>query len=71
MISELKDLLCEERLEGRRERERERERERYLITVYKLIDELEKTDKKDLPLKSEGISQNLRGHSNKMRKRRC
>ncbi len=51
-------------LQDRRERED-------LITVYKLINELEKVDREDLLLtKGEG-TRHLRGHSRKLRKGRC
>ena len=58
MVPELEDLTYEERL---KEMQLTTLRERGdLITIYKLMNNLEKTDRKDLILRRNGEARNLR-----------
>ena len=47
---------------------KERRERKDLITIYKLINNLEETDRKDLILKSKGVARNLREHKKKLQK---
>ncbi|MPC51806.1 hypothetical protein E2C01_045660 [Portunus trituberculatus] len=62
MVPELKDLTYEERL-------KEIEREK-LITLYKIVNGIEKIDMQDLVLVTDGAGR-TRGLAKKIRKRQC
>ena len=42
-----------------------------LITIYKFLNNLEETDRKDLILRRKGEARNLRGAKKELRKRNC
>ena len=73
MVLELKDLTYEERLkemelpalQARREK-------RDQITMYKIVNRIDKVDKQDLVvLKEDDGGGRMRGHSKRIRKRQC
>ncbi len=71
MVPELKDLTYEERLEEMKLSTPGKRRERGdLITVYKLMNNLEEIDRKDLILRGGREAGYLRGHM-KLKKGRC
>ena len=66
MVPELEELIYEERLkEMHLTTLKERRKRGDLITIYKLMNNLEKTDRKDLMLRRKGEARNLRGHKKK------
>ena len=69
MVPELEDLTCEERL---KEMHLTTIKERGdLITIYELMNNLEKTDRKDLILRRKVEARNLRGHKKILQKGKC
>ena len=72
MVPELKDLTDEETqkemelptLHARRERGE-------LITMYKIVNRIDKIDKQDLVVLKEDDGGRMRGHSKRIRKRQC
>ena len=72
MVLELKDLNYEERLEeiGLPTLQVRRERGD-LITMYKLVNKMEKVDRQDLVQHIEEGTRRTRGHQKKIRKSRC
>ena len=50
---------------------KERREKGYLITIYKLMNNLEETDRKDLIMKSKEEARQLRGHKKKLQKGIC
>ena len=72
MVPELKDLNYEERLEEMGLPTLQVRRERGdLITMYKLVNQIEKVDRQDLVLHMEEGTRRTRGHIKKIRKSRC
>ncbi len=72
MVPELKYLSYKDRLKEMQLTTLQERRERGdLITVYKLINELEKVDREGLLLITESETRHLRGHSKKLRKGSC
>ena len=72
MVPELRELTYEERLNEMNLPSLEDRRERGdLITVYKLMNNLEEIDRKDLLLTREREARYLRGHKKKLAKGRC
>ena len=60
MVPELEDLTCEERIKEMHLTTLKERRERSdLITIYKLMNNLEETDRKDLILTRKGEARNL------------
>ena len=65
MVPELEDLTYEERLKEMHLTTLKERRERGdLITIYKFMNNLEETDRKDLILRRKGEARNLRGQEN-------
>ena len=62
MVPELEDLPYEERLNEMQSSTLEERRERNLITLCKLMNNLEEIDRRDLILRRKGEDRNLRGH---------
>ena len=59
MVPELEDLTCEEKLkEMHLTTLKERRKRGDLITIYKLMNTLEETDRKDLILRRKGEARN-------------
>ena len=72
MVSELKDLTYEERLKEMELPTLQVRRERGdLITMYKVVNGIEKIDKQDLVLLKEEDNERTRGHSKRIRKSQC
>ena len=72
MVPELEDLTYEERLKEIHLTILKERRERGdLITLYKLMNNLEETDRKVLILRKKGEAKNLRGHKKKLQKKIC
>ena len=72
MVPELEDLPYEERLkEMHLTTLKERREKGDLITIYKLMNNLEETDRKDLILRKKGEAKNLRGHKKMLHKGIC
>ena len=72
MVPEMRDLTYEERLKEMKLPTLEERRERGdLITIYKLVNGLEKTDRRDLLLRGEREAGYMRGHKKKLRKGSC
>ena len=71
-MPELEDLPYEERLkEMHLTTSRERRERGNLIIIYKLMNNLEETDRKDLILRRKGEAKNLRGHNKILHKGIC
>ena len=72
MVPELRDLSYEERLEeiGLPTLQERRERGD-LITMFKLVNNMEKMDREDLVVKVEAQERRTRGHMKKLRKSQC
>ena len=72
MIPELQDLSYEERLEeiGLPTLQERRERGD-LITMFKLVNNMEKIDRDDLVMKVEEEERRTRGHKKKLKKSQC
>ncbi len=71
MVPELKGLSYKNRLkEMQLTTLQERKERRDLVTIYKLMNELEKVDREDLLLTTERETRHLRGHRKKLRKGR-
>ena len=69
MVPELEDLPYEKRLKEMHLTTLKERRERDdLITIYKLMNNLELTDRKDLILRRKGEAKNLSGHKKKLQK---
>ena len=63
IVPELEDLTYEERLKKMHLTTlKERRARGVFTTIYKLMNNLEETDKKDLILRRKGEAKNLRGH---------
>ena len=72
MVPELEDLTYEERLKEMHLTTLKERRERGdLITIYKLMNNLEETDRKDLILRRKGEARHLKGHKKKLQKGIC
>ena len=72
MVSDLEDLTYEERLKEMHLTTLKERRERGdLIAIYKVINNLVKTDKKDLILRRKGEARNLRGYKKELQKEIC
>ena len=72
MLPELKDLPYEERLKEMHLTTQRKKREiGDLITIYKLMSNLEETDRKNLIMKRKGEARNLWGHKKKLQKEIC
>ena len=72
MLPDLEDLTYEERLKEMHLTTLKEKRERGdWITIYKLMNNLEKTDRKELILRRKGEGRNLRGHTKKLLKGIC
>ena len=72
MVPELEELTYEERLKEMNLPTLKERRERGdLITIYKLVNDIEKIDREDLLLKGQRETGNLRGHGSKLRKGIC
>ncbi len=69
MVSELKGLTDEERLEEMKLSTLEERRKRGDLHTYKLMNYLEEIDRKDLILRGEREAGYLRGHTKKMKKK--
>ncbi len=70
MLPELKYLSYEESLKDMQLTTLQERREKDLITIYKLINDLEKFDREDLLLKTKRETRHLRGHSKNLREGR-
>ena len=69
MVPELEDLPYEERLkEMHLTTLKERREKDDLITIYKLMNNHEETDRKDLILRRKGKARNLREHKKELKK---
>ena len=69
MVPELEDLPYEKRLKEMHLTTLKERRERDdLITIYKLMNNLELTDRKDLILRRKGEAKNLSRHKKKLQK---
>ena len=72
MVPELEDLPYEERLKEMHLTALKERRERGdLITIYKFMNNLEETDRKDLILRRKGEDRNLKGHKKILHKEIC
>ncbi len=71
MVPELKYLYYADRLKEMQLTTLQEQRERDLITIYKLMNDLEKFDREDLLLTTGRETRHLRGHSKKLRRGRC
>ena len=72
MVPELEELTYEERLKEMNLPTLKERRERGdLITIYKLVNDIEKIDREDLLLKGQRETGYLRGHGSKLRKGIC
>ena len=72
MVPELSDCTYEERLKEMALPTLESRRERGdLITMYKIVNHMEKIDRQDLVALEEAGGREIRGHSRKIRKRQC
>ena len=72
IVPELEDLPYEEKLKEMHLKTLKEIRERGdLITIYKLINNLEETDRKDLILRRKGEAKKLRGHKKILHKGIC
>ena len=72
MVPELKDLTYEGRLKEMELPTLQVRRERGdLITMYKIVNQIEKIDKQDLVLLKEVDNRRTRGHSKRIRKSQC
>ena len=72
MVPELKDLSYKERLEAMSLPTLQERRVRGdLITMFKLVNNMEKVDRNDLAPQMEGGGRQTRGHGRKIRKGRC
>ena len=72
MVPELEHLTQEERLKEMHLTTLKERRERDdFITIYKLMNNLEETYRKDLILRRKGEARNLRGHKKKLKKGIC
>ena len=72
MVPELEDLTYEERLKEMHLTKLKERRERGdLITLYKLMNHLEETDRKNLIFRRKGEARHLRGHKKKLQKGIC
>ena len=72
VVPELEDLPYDERLKEMHLATLEERREKGdLITIYKLMNNLEETDRKDLILRIKGEARNLRGHKKILYKGIC
>ena len=72
MVPELEDLIYEERLkEMHLTTLKERGERGDLITIYKLMNNLEETDRKDLILRRKGETRKLNGHKKNCKKGIC
>ena len=72
MVPELKDLTYEERLKEMELPTLQARRERGdLITMYKIVNRIDKVDKQDLVVLKEDDGGRMRGHSKRIRKRQC
>ena len=67
MVSELEDLIYDERSKGMHLTTLKESREKGdLITIHKLMNNLEETDGIDMILRRKGEARNLRGHKKKL-----
>ena len=72
MVPKLEDLTYEERLKEMHSTTlKERREKRDLITIYKLMNNLEETYRKDLILRRKGEARNLRGHKKELQTGIC
>ena len=71
MMPELEDLPYEERLKEMHLTLKERRERGNLITIYKLMNNLEETDREDLILRRKGEARNLRGDKKILHKGIC
>ena len=72
MVPELKGLTYEERLKEMELPTLQARRERGdLITMYKVVNRIEKIDKKDMVMLKEADIERTRGHSRRIRKSQC
>ena len=72
MVPELKDLTYEERLKEMELPTLQARRERGdLITMYYIVNRIDKIDKQDLVVLKEDDGRRMRGHSKRIRKRQC
>ena len=71
MVPQLEDLTYQERLKEMHLTLIERRERSDLIIIYKLMNNLEETDKKNFILRRKGEAKNLRGHKKKLRKGIC
>ena len=71
-MPELVDLTYEERVKEMHLTTLKEKKERVdLITIYRLMNNLEETDKKDLILRRKGEARNFREHKKKLQKGIC
>ena len=68
MVADLEDLTYEERLKEMHLTFKEKRARGDLITIYKLMNNLEETDRKDLTLRQKGEAEYLRRHKQRMKK---
>ena len=72
MVPELKDLTYEERLREMSSPTLQERRERGdMITMYKMVNHIEKIDRQDLVMVTGGVDRRTRGHSKKIVKSQC